>query len=551
MEKIWLKSYPKGVPADINADRFHSLVHVLEHSCETYADQPAFMNMGHAITYAELDQLSQAFAAYLQTTLGLKRGARVMLMMPNCLQYPVALFGILRAGLVVVNTNPLYTPDELIHQANDAGAETLIVLSNFAHTVQAALPKTRLRHIIVTDLGDLLGFPKKQIVNFVVKYVKRMVPTWKLPGAISFSRVIAEGCDISFSSNHVRGEDIAFLQYTGGTTGVAKGAVLTHRNMVANVEQSHAWLAGCIPLENEIVVTALPLYHIFSLTVNCLTFMKIGGLNLLITNPRDIPAFIKEIAKSRFTVITGVNTLFNAMLHHPDIKLVDFSHLKFSVAGGMALQKVVSDAWHELTKKPIAEGYGLTEASPVVCINPLSMDHFNGAIGLPMSSTDVDIVDDEGDAVPLGESGELLVKGPQVMREYWKQPEETAKVLTTDGWLHTGDIVKMDEQGFVYLVDRKKDVVVVSGFKVFPNEVEQIIAQLPGVLEVGVVGVPSEESGEAVKAVIVKRDPALTKESVIAFCREHLTGYKIPKIVEFVDELPKTNVGKILRRELR
>ena len=551
MEKIWLKAYPEGVPADINPDHYRSLVHVLEHSCDTFADRPSYMNLGHSISYAELDKLSQAFASYLQNTLHLKKGDRVMLMMPNLLQYPVALFGILRAGMIAVNTNPLYTPDELLHQVNDSGAETIVVLSNFAQTLEKALPKTKLRHIIVTEIGDCLGFPKKQIVNFVVRYIKKMIPPWKIRGTIPFNRVLEEGSKTTFNRVDVIGEDVAFLQYTGGTTGISKGAVLTHRNMVANLEQASAWIQKDLIPGKEIVVTALPLYHIFSLTANCLVFMKIGGMNLLITNPRDIKNFIKEIANTEFTAFTGVNTLFNALLHNTDIYKVDFSKLKFALAGGMALQKPVSDAWRELTRSPIVEAYGLTETSPGVCINPLTMDHFNGAIGLPLPSTDIQICDDDGEPLPIGESGELCIKGPQVMREYWNKPEETAKVFSADGWLKTGDIAKIDEEGFVYVVDRKKDMVIVSGFNVYPNEIEQIIAQHPGVLEVGVVGVPSEESGEKVKAFIVKKDPRLTKASIIAHCRQYLTSYKIPKAIEFVDELPKTNVGKILRRKLR
>lgn len=551
MEKVWLKYYQKGVPHEINVNEHASIVSLFEESCRKYSKQVAYTNLGSNLTFEELDKKSRQFAIYLQQ-LGLKKGARVALMMPNLLQYPVALFGTLRAGYVAVNTNPLYTADEVIHQMNDAGAEVLIVLANFAKTVEKALPQTRtIKHVVVTQVGDLFPTAKRLIVNAVVKYIKKLVPAYKLTEAISFNQALHLGTKSTFKPIEVDHHDIAFLQYTGGTTGVAKGAILTHGNMVANILQASAWINPLGISNQDIIVTAIPLYHIFSLTANCLVFLKAGAKNILITNPRDMPHFIAEIKNSGFTAITGVNTLFNALLNNPKFNEINFSKLKLALSGGMALQKSVSLKWREMTHTRVLEAYGLTETSPAVTINPMYLEEYNGSIGLPLPSTDISIRNELGVEVPLGESGELCVKGPQVMAGYWQRPDETALVFTSDGFLKTGDIAQVDENGYVYLVDRKKDMIVVSGFNVYPNEVEQIIGMLPGVLEVGVVGVVDAESGERVKACVVKRDPELTAAQVIAHCREHLTGYKIPKIVEFYSELPKTNVGKILRRALK
>lgn len=550
MDKMWLKHYQQGVPHEINVDEYSSLVALFENSCRKHARQIAYVNLGYNLTYEELDHKSRQFAIYLQQ-LGLKKGARIALMMPNLLQYPIALFGVLRAGYVVVNTNPLYTADEVIHQMNDSGAEVILVLANFAKTVEKALPHTSLKHIVITQIGDALPFIKRSIVNAVVKYVKKMVPSYNLPNAISYNKALDKSAGKELNIPTLTPEDIAFLQYTGGTTGVAKGAILTHRNMVSNVMQAYSWI---MPLDigtQDIIVTALPLYHIFSLTANCLTFIQAGAKNILITNPRDIPGFIREIKHSKFTAITGVNTLFNALLNNPEFAEIDFSKVKLALSGGMALQKSVAYKWKEVTKTRVLEAYGLTETSPAVTINPMSMEEYNGSIGLPLPSTDISLRDDDGHEVGVGETGELCVKGPQVMPGYWQRADETALVFTEDGFLKTGDIARVDENGFVYLVDRKKDMIVVSGFNVYPNEVEQIIGLLPGVLEVGVIGVTDEHSGEIVKACVVKRNPSLTSEDIIAHCREHLTAYKIPKIIEFYNELPKTNVGKILRRALR
>jgi len=551
VDKRWFEQYQNGVPHEIDSSQYLSLVSLFEEACRNYSEKIAYSNLGSQITYAQLNQLARDFAAYLQQ-LGLKKGARVAIMMPNVLQYPVALFGILRAGYVVVNTNPLYTPDEVIHQMNDSGAEVIIVLANFAKTVEKSLPSIpRLKHIIVTEIGDLFPTVKRWIVNFVVKHIKKLVPKYSLPHAVTMNYALQEGKEATLHRISLNHEDIAFLQYTGGTTGVAKGAILTHGNMVSNVLQAYVWLSPLGIGDQDIIITALPLYHIFSLTANCLTFLKIGAKNILITNPRDMSHFIDEIKNTGFTAFTGVNTLYNSLLNHPKFKEIDFSKLKLALSGGMALQKSVSLRWGEMTKKRVLEAYGLTETSPAATINPMYLEGYNGSIGLPLSSTDVSIRDDSGKEVAIGSSGELCIKGPQVMAGYWNRPDETAQVFTEDGYLKTGDIARMDEQGFIYLVDRKKDLILVSGFNVYPNEVEQIIGLHPGVLEVGVVGVTDDESGERVKACIVKKDPELTKEAVIAHCREHLTAYKIPKIVEFFDELPKTNVGKILRRALK
>ncbi|HEI6752889.1 TPA: AMP-binding protein [Legionella pneumophila] len=551
MDKRWFEQYQNGVPHEIDASQYLSLISLFNESCNSYASRAAYSNLGTEITYAELDSLSRNFAAYLQQ-LNLEKGARVAIMLPNVLQYPVAIFGVLRAGYVVVNTNPLYTADEVIHQMNDSGAEVIIVLANFAKTIEKALPSMpSVKHVIVTQLGDLFPSFKRFIVNFVVNHIKKLVPAFTTPHAVAFNYALSEGKQATLHRVELNHDDIAFLQYTGGTTGVAKGAILTHGNLIANVMQAYTWISPLGVSNQDVIVTALPLYHIFSLTANCLTFMKIGAKNILITNPRDMGHFIDQIKNSGFTAITGVNTLFNALLNHPKFKEIDFSKLKLALSGGMALQKSVSLKWSEMTKTRVLEAYGLTETSPAVTINPMYLEGYNGSIGLPLPSTDVSIRDESGKEVPIGTSGELCIKGPQVMPGYWKRPDETALVFTKDGFLKTGDIARMDEEGFIYLVDRKKDMIVVSGFNVYPNEVEQIIGMHPGVLEVGVVGIVDEESGERVKACIVRKDSTLTAEQIINHCKEHLTAYKIPKVVEFFDELPKTNVGKILRRALK
>ena len=551
MEKIWLKSYPPGVPAEIDVNEFRSLGDLFDRSVKRFADKTAYVCMGKAITYAELDAASARFGAFLQRDLGLPKGTRVALMMPNVLQYPIAMFGALRAGYTIVNVNPLYTARELEHQLKDSGAEAIVILENFAHTLEQVRAQVPIRHVIVTSLGELLGFPKGAIVNFVVRRVRKLVPPWTLDGHLSFGDALARGAAHALQPVEVGHEDAAFLQYTGGTTGVAKGAVLTHRNIVANLQQAHAWISPVVTEGREIIITALPLYHIFSLTANCLTFIKIGATNVLIPNPRDIPGFIKELSKHRFTVITGVNTLFNALLNNPEFAKLDFSSLRVALGGGMAVQQAVAEKWKKITGVALVEAYGLTETSPAVTINPLDLKAFNHSIGLPISSTEVSIRDDDGIEQAIGQRGELCVRGPQVTPGYWNRPEETRRVFTADGFLRTGDIAVMDDKGFVTLVDRKKDMILVSGFNVYPNEVEDIVANHPGVLEVAAIGVPDERSGEAVKVFVVRKDPALTAEALIAHCRENLTGYKVPHHVEFRDELPKSNVGKILRRELR
>ena len=551
MEKIWLKSYPPGVPAEIDVNEFRSLGDLFDRSVKRFADKTAYVCMGKAITYAELDAASARFGAFLQRDLGLPKGTRVALMMPNVLQYPIAMFGALRAGYTIVNVNPLYTARELEHQLKDSGAEAIVILENFAHTLEQVRAQVPIRHVIVTSLGELLGFPKGAIVNFVVRRVRKLVPPWTLDGHLSFGDALARGAAHALQPVEVGHEDAAFLQYTGGTTGVAKGAVLTHRNIIANLQQAHAWISPVVTEGREIIITALPLYHIFSLTANCLTFIKIGATNVLIPNPRDIPGFIKELSKHRFTVITGVNTLFNALLNNPEFAKLDFSSLRVALGGGMAVQQAVAEKWKQITGVALVEAYGLTETSPAVTINPLDLQAFNHSIGLPVSSTEVSIRDDDGIEQPIGQRGELCVRGPQVTPGYWNRPEETRRVFTADGFLRTGDIAVIDENGFVTLVDRKKDMILVSGFNVYPNEVEDVVASHPGVLEVAAIGVPDERSGEAVKVFVVRKDPALTAEALIAHCRENLTGYKVPHRVEFRDELPKSNVGKILRRELR
>jgi long-chain acyl-CoA synthetase len=551
MQKVWLKSYPAGVPEEIDLNAYQSVTDVFEQAVRRYGANPCFSNLGTTLTYDETDRYVDQLASYLQNLPAMEKGDRVAVMMPNMLQNPISIFAALRAGFTVVNTNPLYTPRELEHQLVDSGAKVVIVMENFCHTLGEIIGNTSIQHVITTQLGDLLHFPKSLIVNLVVKYVKKMVPQFSLPGRVNFKKALQLGASQQHSGVQCNHDDIAFLQYTGGTTGVAKGAMLTHGNMVANMQQASAWLENDIVEGAEVIVTALPLYHIFSLTANCLTFMKVGGLNYLITNPRDMPGFVKELQRLKFTAITGVNTLFNGLLNTPGFDQVDFSSLKLALGGGMAVQRPVAERWKDLTSVPIIEAYGLTETSPAVCINPLTLQEYNGSIGLPVPSTEVSVQDDQGNLLPQGESGEMCVRGPQVMRGYWQRPEETAGVLSADGWLKTGDVAHMDELGFFRIVDRLKDMILVSGFNVFPNEIETVIAGHEGVLEVGVIGVPDPARGEIVKAVIVKKDPALDEAGIIAHCRENLTGYKVPKIVEFRDELPKTNVGKILRRELR
>ncbi|MGH8085624.1 MAG: long-chain fatty acid--CoA ligase [Lysobacter sp.] len=550
VERPWLEQYPAGVPEQIDVDEFPSVVAVLENAIDNYRDRPAFANLGKTLTYGEIDTLSKQFAAYLLGELGLKKGDRVAIMMPNCLQYPIATFGVLRAGLTVVNTNPMYTPRELRHQLVDSGAAAILVLDNFGHTVQQVLADTQVRTVITTGLGDMLG-AKGKVVNFVLKYIKKMVPDYDIPGAVRFNDVLATGRKHALPKIDIDSGDIAFLQYTGGTTGVAKGAMLTHRNLVANMQQAAAWIGTNVKYGEETIITALPLYHIFALTANGLVFMKFGGLNHLITNPRDMPGFVKELKKTKFTAITGVNTLFNGLLNTPGFEEIDFSGLHLTLGGGMAVQRAVAERWKKATGSTLVEAYGLTETSPAACINPMDLAEYNGAIGLPIPSTDACLKDEDGNDMPVGEVGELCIRGPQVMKGYWHRPQETAEVLDADGWLHTGDMAKMDEKGFFYIVDRKKDMILVSGFNVYPNEIEDVIAMMPGVLEVAAVGVPDEKSGEAVKVVIVKKDPALTETQVLEHARANLTGYKRPHYVEFRSELPKTNVGKILRRELR
>ncbi len=551
LERPWLAQYPQDVPAQIDVEEFPSVVSVLENAIEKYRDRPAFSNFGKVLTYGDIDRLSAQFAAYLLGELKLKKGDRVAIMMPNCLQYPIATFGVLRAGLTVVNTNPMYTARELKHQLVDSGASVIFVLDNFGDTVQSVVADTPIKQVITTGLGDMIGGLKGPIMNFVLKYVKKMVPEYDIPGAVRFRDTLTLGQMHKLPQVEISPDDIAFLQYTGGTTGVAKGAMLTHRNLVANMQQAAAWVGANAKLGQEIIITALPLYHIFALTANGLVFMKFGGLNHMITNPRDMPAFVKELKNTPFTAITGVNTLFNGLLNTPGFAEVDFSKLHLTLGGGMAVQRSVADRWKEVTGVTLIEAYGLTETSPAACINPMDLPAYNGAIGLPISSTDACVQDENFNILGVGEVGELCIKGPQVMKGYWQRPKETDDVIDKDGWLHTGDMARMDEKGYFYIVDRKKDMILVSGFNVYPNEIEDVIAMMPGVLEVAAVGVPDDKSGEAVKVVIVKKDQALTAEEVKAHARLNLTGYKHPKYVEFRKELPKTNVGKILRRELR
>jgi len=549
-QKPWLKNYPKGVPAEIDISQYSNIMSVFDVAIRKFRSGPAFTNMNVTMSFEDLDRKSGQFASFLQHELKLKKGDRIALQMPNLLQFPVALFGALRAGLVVVNTNPLYTAPEMKHQFKDSGAKAIVILANFAGHLESIIKETQIESVVVTEIGDLFPFPKNLLVNSVVKYVKKMVPAYHLPQAYSFHQALEIGSQRPYQDVKVEMNDIAFLQYTGGTTGVSKGAVLTHRNVVSNMQQIVDWMKTLFKEGEDTIITALPLYHIFSLTVNCMAFMTFGGHNILITNPKDIPGFIKTLRSTPFSIMTGVNTLYNALMNHADFNKIDFSHLKLSVAGAMALQKAVAERWIQKTGTHIFEGYGLTEASPVVCCNPITGGDMVGTIGMPVPSTNVKLLDDDGNNVELGKEGELCVQGPQVMQGYWQRPDETAKVLQ-DGWLRTGDIAVMLENGFFKIVDRKKDMILVSGFNVYPNEVEDVIATLPGVLEVAVVGVPNEHSGETVKAFIVKKDPSLTEAQVIAHAKKSLTGYKIPKQVEFRKELPKTNVGKILRRALR
>ncbi|MCJ8303933.1 long-chain-fatty-acid--CoA ligase FadD [Shewanella sp.] len=551
MEQIWIDNLPDDVPAEIDVEEYDSLVDMFETSVSRFADQPAFVNMGATLTYRKLEERSRAFAAYVQNELKLEKGDRVAIMMPNLLQYPIALFGVLRAGMVVVNVNPLYTPRELKHQLNDSGAKAIVVVSNFAHTLEKVVEQTPVESVILTGLGDLLSAPKRTLVNFVVKYIKKMVPKFDLPHAISMRKSLSKGRRLQYVKPKLNKDDLAFLQYTGGTTGVSKGAMLTHGNVVSNLLQANAAYSPMLDDGKEFVVTALPLYHIFALTVNCLLFMHKGANNLLITNPRDLPAFIGELKKHPYTAITGVNTLFNALVNSEEFRKLDFSNLKLSIGGGMAVQRAVAEKWQSITQTKLLEGYGLTEASPLVTCCPYNLAGYNGAIGFPVAMTDIQVRDDDGKVLAQGETGELFAKGPQIMLGYWQRPEETATVIDKLGYLATGDIGYMDEKGYFFVVDRKKDMILVSGFNVFPNEVEEVIAMHSAVVEVAAVGVPNDISGETVKVFVVVSDKSLSERDIIDHCRLHLTGYKVPKLVEFRDELPKTNVGKILRRELR
>lgn len=554
MEKIWLKSYPPSVPAEIDYTQYRSLVHLLEEAFRKYASRNAYVCMDKYLTYAEIDSLSRRLGAWLQSK-GLKKGARVALMMPNVLQYPVALAAVLRAGYTVVNVNPLYTARELEHQLNDSGAEAIIILENFATTLEQVIGKTKVKHVVVASMGELLGGLKGMIVNFVVRNVKKMVPAFTLPNAIRFKQALAEGGGMTLKPVDLGHDDVAFLQYTGGTTGVSKGATLTHRNIIANVLQNEAWAQPILEKEPKVeslnIVCALPLYHIFALTACCLFGTRMGAMNILIPNPRDIPGFIKELSKYKINMLPAVNTLYNGLVNHPDFAKLDFSGLKVCNGGGMAVQKAVNDKWLKVTGRPILEGYGLSETSPVVTANPPNVEEFSGSIGLPIPSTEVAILDDTGKPLPIGQTGEIAIRGPQVMTGYWNRPDETAKVMTPDGFFKSGDIGVMDDRGFIRIVDRKKDMILVSGFNVYPNEIEGVVAAHPGVLECACVGVPDSNSGEAVKLFVVRKDPSLTADQLMNYCKEQFTGYKRPKYIEFRDDLPKTNVGKILRRELR
>ena len=551
MEKLWLKSYEQGVNPEIDISQYSSISDVFRQSVEKFSDKPAFQNMGKTLTYAEVGKLATDFASYLQNVLKLPRGERVAIMMPNVLQYPIALFGILQAGLVAVNTNPLYTPRELEHQLKDSGATTIVVLENFANTLELVLPRTQIKHVIVASVGEMFGMIKGALMNFVIRKVKKMVPEYRIPNTVTFQTALKQGAANTFKPVELTRDDTALLQYTGGTTGLAKGAVLSHGNICANMLQAKEWIKNSLHEGKETVIAALPLYHIFALTVNLMIFTNTGSKIILITNPRDMKGFIGELKKEPISVFIGVNTLFNAMVNRPDFAEVDFSRLKLTLGGGMATQKAVAEKWKKITGTPIVEAYGLTEASPGVCCNPLNIEAYSGGIGLPVPSTEVELRDADGKEVPIGQPGELWVRGPQVMKGYWNRPEETAKAIDARGFLETGDIAVMDEKGWLKLVDRKKDLIVVSGFNVYPNEIEEVVASNDKVLEVACIGVKSEKTGEAIKVFVVRKDPSLTKEELIDFCRKELTAYKVPKDIEFRDELPKSNVGKILRRELR
>ena len=550
MDKVWLRSYPEGVAAEAEIGAYESILALYEESVQRFADRPAYSNFGVTITYRELDERARALAAYLQG-LGLDPGDRVSVMMPNLLSNPIAIFGVLLAGLTVVNTNPLYTARELEHQLTDSGARAIVIVENFASVLAEVIGRTKVEHVVLVRMGDGLGFPKSALINFVVRRVKKMVPPFRLPNAVPFSRALGEGAGRTLRPAAPGRGDLAFLQYTGGTTGLSKGASLSHGNVVSNLQQTSLWIGGQFEPGREVFVTALPLYHIFSLVANCLTGMKYGALNVLITNPRDMPAFVKTIAKLGFTVITGVNTLYNGLLNTPGFESADFSKLKLAVGGGMAMQRAVAERWRAVTGVPVVEAYGLTETSPAAVANRLDQQEFTGSIGLPLPSTEVSLRGDDGNEVGFDTPGELCIRGPQVMQGYWNRSDATAEVLSDDGWLRTGDVATIDGEGYLRIVDRKKDMIIVSGFNVYPNEIEDVAALHPGVLEVGVVGVPDERSGEVPKVVVVKKDAGLTAEALLEHCRQHLTGYKVPRHVEFRDELPKTNVGKVLRRELR
>ena len=551
LQTPWLEQYPDGVPAKIDLEEFSSILDVLDQSVKLYRDRPAYANMGRQLNYGEVDQMTRDFAAWLRSGAELEAGDRVAIMLPNILQYPIALFGILRAGLTVVNTNPMYTARELQHQLDDSGAKVVVVLENFAHTLLKVLPETQLEKVVVTGVGDLLGFPKSVLTNFVLRHIKKLVPDYSRTRTISFTRALRQGAAMTLPEVHASHQDLAFLQYTGGTTGVAKGAMLSHGNVVANMQQSSAWVAADAVPGKEIVITALPLYHIFALTSNCLMYMKFGGLNYLITNPRDMDGFVAELARVPFTAITGVNTLFNGLLNTAGFEQIDFSHLRMTLGGGMAVQRSVAEKWKAVTGITLLEAYGLTETSPGVCCNPPNLPEYNGCIGLPMPSTIVDIRDEDGNSLGVDQPGELCIKGPQVMLGYWERPEETAKVMTEDDYLRTGDVAVMNDQGYFKIVDRKKDMILVSGFNVYPNEVEDVVASHPKVLEVAAIGLPDPKSGEVVKICVVKSDQSLGKDELKAYCKKNLTAYKVPRIIAFHEELPKSNVGKILRRELR
>ena len=551
MEKVWLKSYPAGIPENVPEPPFRSILQLIEHGFAEYPDNPAYTNMGRTITYAELDELSRQFAGYLQQTLGLTRGERVAIMLPNILQYPVAMCGAFRAGLVVVNVNPLYTARELRHQLKDSGARCIVILENFAHILEDVIADTDIDYTVTTGAGDLLAQPKAAITNFVLRHIKKSVPPYKIANSTSLKKALKMGAQQTLKPVDIGFADIAYLQYTGGTTGVSKGAMLSHRNMIYNVQQTIVWQGDAYKgAEPIIAITALPLYHIFSLQGNCLTMMAQGGLNVLITNPRDFEGFAKEIAKYKFSLFTGVNTMFAALMNTPSFKDIDFSYLRVCIGGGMAVQPAVAKDWKKATGCTILQGYGLTETSPAAVVCRIDSD-FNGSIGLPIPSTEVIIVDEDGNAMPVGSVGEICIKGPQVMEGYWQRPDDTAEVMLPGGWLRTGDIGRMDEDGYLWIEDRKKDMILVSGFNVYPNEIENVVVEMEGILEAAAIGIPDERSGEIVKVFAVRTDPNITEQDVLAHCRANLTGYKRPKLVEFRDELPKTNVGKILRRALR